>query len=231
MSIRGKEILIIDDDPDVRRIISKILSNVGIVVAEAGNVKEALSSVQKRRPHLILLDLQMSPDTGYVFLEACKNQSICKGIPVIVVSGLNDRSSIAKAFTFGAKDYLMKPLNATLLLQKIRKLFIRSGDDSFLKVDFPIADAPTMTVTVPSILTAINDIGLQIRSPIRLSQEERVRVTTPVLTENQLDSVLQKSGPEVAKTLGEGQFMNEIRFIGISYQASLKIRSIIKRWS
>lgn len=231
MSLRGKDVLIIDDDPDVRRIISKILSNVGIMVSEASNVKEALQVVQKRRPHLVLLDLQMSPDTGYVFLEECKKQPIFSGIPIIVVSGMNDRQSVAKAFTFGAKDYLMKPLNAALLLQKMRKLFIRSSDSAFLKVDFTIAEAPSMTVSVPSVLIAISDIGLQIRSPIRLSQEERVRVSAPILTENQLDSVLQKSGPEVAKTLGESQFMNEIRFIGISYPTSLKIRSIIKRWS
>lgn len=231
MSIRGKEVLIIDDDPDVRRIISKILSNVGIVVSEVSNVKEALSALLKRRPHLVLLDLQMAPDTGYVFLEECKKRPIYSGIPIIVVSGVNDRQSISKAFAFGAKDYLVKPLNAALLLQKIRKLFISTGENSFLKVDFALADAPTMTVSVPSILIAISDIGLQIRSPIRLSQEERVRVSASVLTDNQLDSVLQKSGPEVAKTLGEGQFMNEIRFIGISYPVSLKIRSIVKRWS
>ena len=231
MSIRGKEILIIDDDSDVRRIINKILSNVGIVVSEAQNVKEALAAVQKRRPHLVLLDLQMAPDTGYVFLEECRNHAIYKGIPIIVVSGVNDRQSIAKAFTFGAKDYLMKPINAALLLQKIRKLFIHSSESAFMKVDFQAANAPSLTVSVPSILIAISEIGLQIRSPIRLSHEERVRVSAAILTENQLDSVLQKSGPEVAKTLGEGQFMNEIRFIGISYPTSLKIRAIIKRWS
>jgi len=72
-------------------------------------------------PDLILLDIQMPEMDGYETIKILKNHDIYTNIPVIFVSALVDEESINKCFELGAADYVQKPYDRTLLINKIEK--------------------------------------------------------------------------------------------------------------
>jgi twitching motility two-component system response regulator PilH len=115
---KGKSVLIVDDSTELLKLIDKILTNVGISTYTATSVSEAWKAIESSAPHAIITDLNMEPESGFVLLEKLKNNKKYATIPVIVLSAQGDRVAIHQAFGLGAKEYVKKPLDAALILQK-----------------------------------------------------------------------------------------------------------------
>jgi diguanylate cyclase (GGDEF)-like protein/PAS domain S-box-containing protein len=104
-------ILVVDDAPDNRKLLSRILINSGYRVQTANNGAEAIHSAQESPPHLILLDISMPVMDG---IEACaqlKTDERTRDIPVIFLSAMDDIDNKMKAFRAGGVDYILKPFN------------------------------------------------------------------------------------------------------------------------
>ncbi len=173
MSIKGKEILIIDDVADQRVLVRRVLENAGISVLEADSVEQALAILAKRSPHLLLLDLQMPKVSGFDFLEKRQAMTSLQSVPVIVTSGLKDTKSIYRAISLGASDYLVKPLASPILLRKIRKQLKDTEFHSFqyLEDEMPIIQASIQTEITKATATSFNLFSL-----IRIAPETPMRV-------------------------------------------------------
>lgn len=114
------QILIIDDDPDIRTLMQKVLEKEGYSVATAKHKEEALELINQSQPLLILLDVLLSGADGREFCKWLKANSGTAHIPVIIFSAhpsINDD----KVKTYGADDFIAKPLNTELLIQKVEK--------------------------------------------------------------------------------------------------------------
>lgn len=87
-----KEVLVVEDDEQVRTIVADVLREVGLGVMNAATAEEALAMTAERRPDLIVLDLGMPPGcmTGTEFLARLRETPAWAGIPVVIVSGLAD---------------------------------------------------------------------------------------------------------------------------------------------
>jgi CheY-like chemotaxis protein len=115
-------ILIIDDDPDIRTLMQKVLEKEGYLVDTAKHKEEALEKIARSQPLLILLDVLLSGADGRELCQYIKSNSSTANIPVIIFSAhpsINDD----KVKTYGAEDFIAKPLNTELLLQKVEKHF------------------------------------------------------------------------------------------------------------
>ena len=110
-------VMLVDDDIDVREVMSEILMARGYVVLQAGNGLEAMEVLTKtaRLPSLVLLDMAMPTMDGPAFLRVRAQDPILKDIPVLVVSG----SAPPRAATEGIEGFLRKPVEVTQLLQAI----------------------------------------------------------------------------------------------------------------
>jgi two-component system, NtrC family, nitrogen regulation response regulator NtrX len=110
------EILIVDDEADIRELTAGILEDEGYQTRKACNSDEALSAIVSRRPSLVLLDiwLQGSELDGIEILEAI--QSDYPGIPVIMMSGHGNIETAVTAINLGAYDFIEKPFNSDRLL-------------------------------------------------------------------------------------------------------------------
>ena len=116
-----QKILLVDDEDDIIKMnmLRLIESNYEVISAADGT--EALEKAEKETPDLILLDVVMSGMDGLATLARLKDSPATSSIPVIMLSGVGDRSAWNKAKLSGAADFSAKPFNGEMLLEAIKK--------------------------------------------------------------------------------------------------------------
>ena len=112
-------ILIVDDEPQNLAVLEHILSPHHLLVF-ARDGDEALLAVQKHRPSLILLDIEMPGMNGYAVCRALKTNPATENIPVIFISGKSAEGDEATGFEVGAVDYIVKPVSPAIVLARVR---------------------------------------------------------------------------------------------------------------
>ena len=113
------EVLVVDDEADIRELVSGVLEDEGYTVRTAANSSEALEAIEERRPSLVLLDvwLQGSKLDGLQILEEVKRRD--PTLPVIMISGHGNLDTAVAAVREGAVDFIEKPFQATRLLHLV----------------------------------------------------------------------------------------------------------------
>lgn len=111
-----KSILIVDDSPSEIRIIMEVLKNDYAVVASTSG-EDALASIEKKKPDLILLYVNMEPMDGYQVCEEIRKSD--ESLPIIFISSNNSTDEILKGFQVGGFDYIVKPIDPVILPKKI----------------------------------------------------------------------------------------------------------------
>ena len=117
-------ILIVDDEPQIRRVMRTMLTSEGYTVLEAKNGEEALDALRREHPGLILLDVNMPGMSG---LDACREIRRTSDVPVIMLTVRNTERDKVSALDAGADDYVVKPFGAPELLARIRAALRRSA--------------------------------------------------------------------------------------------------------
>ncbi len=110
-------VLVVDDDPHVRRFLRATLTGHGHAVFEATSVAEALAAIVERAPAIVLLDLGLPDGDGLTVLRSLRTDS---KIPVIVLSARGQEGDKVAALDSGADDYLTKPFGTGELMARIR---------------------------------------------------------------------------------------------------------------
>jgi two-component system KDP operon response regulator KdpE len=116
-------ILVVDDEPQLRRAMKATLTDLGYSVLEAKSGEEALTALRRDAPDLLLLDLNMPGIGG---LETCRAVRETSDIPIIVLSVRNTERDKVQALDAGADDYVTKPFGIQELLARIRAAMRRS---------------------------------------------------------------------------------------------------------
>ena len=114
-------IIVIDDDPLIRLVVTMALQAVGITTSEAVSGEEGLQLFNEKGADAILLDVMM-PDgmDGFVACEKFRSLTEGKYTPILMMTGLEDMESINHAFKAGATDFITKPINIPLLGHRVR---------------------------------------------------------------------------------------------------------------
>jgi adenylate cyclase len=113
------EVLVVDDTPENRDLLSRRVAKEGHVVTLAENGRVAMEKLRAKAFDLVLLDIMMPEMSGYDVLEQVKADDSLRHIPVIVISALSEIDSVVRCVQLGAEDYLFKPFNAVLLKARI----------------------------------------------------------------------------------------------------------------
>lgn len=116
----GATVLIVDDQPGNIQMVGSQLAAAGFDVMPARSGEQALARIRARTPDLILLDLLMPGIDGFAVLAQLRADSQLAALPVIVLTALQDRQLLVRAFTAGAVDYLTKPFVVEELLARVR---------------------------------------------------------------------------------------------------------------
>jgi two-component system KDP operon response regulator KdpE len=110
-------ILVVDDEPQIRRVLRATLTAHGYVISDAKNGEEALDSIRKQRPDLVLLDVNM-PGMGGI--ETCREIRRISDAPIIMLTVRSAERDKVSALDAGADDYVVKPFGIEELLARIR---------------------------------------------------------------------------------------------------------------
>lgn len=117
----SKRILIVDDDPDSRTILTCILESGGYEVGVANDGFEAIKEIGDHPPDLVLLDVMMPGKNGFEVCEWVKSNPKISHIFIIMISAKSDPISQGRALSLGASDYLTKPINPFEVLDCVIK--------------------------------------------------------------------------------------------------------------
>ncbi|BCM21675.1 response regulator transcription factor [Mesorhizobium sp. J8] len=118
MTNQTVSILVVDDEPPIRKLLRVGLGSQGYSVSEAPNAKAAIELMQAERPDLILLDLGLPGMTGTELLGKWRGDGL--DIPVVILSSRTDEAGIVAALELGADDYVTKPFGMNELVARIR---------------------------------------------------------------------------------------------------------------
>ncbi len=130
-------ILLVDDDLVVRAKISEALELDAFEVIVAKNGHDGIDAYFKYRPDLVLVDAVMPILDGFEFCEKLKGLDANRLTPILMITSLDDDDSVEKAFAAGANDYVTKPVNLTILRQRVRNMVQQSQQ---VKDKFRIAE-------------------------------------------------------------------------------------------
>jgi len=117
-----KRILVVDDEPDILKVIAVRLKAQGYEILTAVDGKEALDLIQQQRPDLVLLDLRLPVMDGYEVCRRMKSDDDLKDIPVIILTATVPEKLAQKMEELKANDYMTKPFIPENLLEKVKKL-------------------------------------------------------------------------------------------------------------
>ena len=144
-------ILIVDDDPSIRRLLAMTLAFSGFMTENASTAKEGLKKGADEHFDLILLDLGLPDMSGVNFLERYR---VDEQTPVIVVSAIHDETDKIAALNAGADDYVTKPFNADELIARIKANLRRVPPSPEISPILIVAD---MRMDVPNRIVSIED--------------------------------------------------------------------------
>jgi CheY-like chemotaxis protein len=166
-------ILVVEDDPINRILLSTCLQEEGHTIRTAENGRQALDMLHRERFDLMLLDLLMPEIDGFEVLRQIKARPDLRNLPIIVVSAEEDMKSIVRCIEMGAADYLPKPCEPTLLKTRVKtslamKRFYERGPHKgkILIIDDDLLNRTVLSVNLTeegyTVATAENgSIGLQ----------------------------------------------------------------------
>jgi two-component system nitrogen regulation response regulator NtrX len=114
------DILVVDDEADIRLLIKGILNDEGLAVREAGNSDETLKKIAERQPSLVILDIWLQGSTmdGMQILQHLRKE--CPELPVIMISGHGNIETAVAAIKIGAYDFIEKPFKADRLILQVQ---------------------------------------------------------------------------------------------------------------
>ncbi|MCB1740759.1 MAG: adenylate/guanylate cyclase domain-containing response regulator, partial [Gammaproteobacteria bacterium] len=118
--VNSSTVLVIDDDPDSREILMRYLQRKGHRALTARNGEDGLAMLRALAFDAILLDLDLPHLNGYGVLQQLKSDPVFAAIPVVIVSGFNERETVAHCLEQGADDFIAKPFDPVLLLSRLR---------------------------------------------------------------------------------------------------------------
>ncbi len=132
-------ILVVDDEPQIRRVLRTTLSAQGYTILEAKSGEEALETVRRERVDLVLLDVNLPGISG---LETCRELRSSSDVPIIMLTVRNAEADKVQALDAGADDYVVKPFGSDELMARIRAALRRTAPGEAL----PTLETPDLKI-------------------------------------------------------------------------------------
>ncbi|MBV8197448.1 MAG: response regulator transcription factor [Candidatus Eremiobacteraeota bacterium] len=123
-----KRVLIVDDEPEIARVLEAYLEGEGMIVETCGSVASALEALTRRNPDLLVLDVSLPDGTGLDVLRAAALPNA--RVPTIMLTARSDEADRVVGLELGADDYVTKPFSPREVVARVHSLFRRINDSA-----------------------------------------------------------------------------------------------------
>lgn len=151
-----KKLLIVDDDPGIRRLFCRIFDGEEYQVLSARDGEEALSATERGRPDLVVLDINMPRLNGYQVCGRLRAGTATRHLPILMLSAGAGLSDKLPGFELGADDYVVKPFNPQELKARVEALLARS--QSYLAAN-PLTRLPGSPAIAMEVVRRLKTAG------------------------------------------------------------------------
>jgi DNA-binding response OmpR family regulator len=164
-------ILVVDDDPDILKMAESILVAAGHTVFVAEDALRAIDWLNHINFDLLLSDANMPQYSGFDLINTIRNNDRYKDMAIAMLTGLRERKDVERALKMGIDDYIVKPLDPMLFVQKINSLFEKKPAQKYAEVHLsPSQGKASMKRNIT--VETISEMGIQIvtEDPVKIGQ-------------------------------------------------------------
>lgn len=220
-------ILVVDDDPDILKIVEKVLSMNQHTVYMASDAMKAMDLLNASTYDLLISDANMPRFSGFELVRTVKNNKRFHRMAICMLTGLREKKDITKAIRAGVDDYIVKPIDPALLLNKIEAILLKKPPMEKAEINIPEdAKYATAQVTTTARVTHLSELGLVLRSRVEIPDGMAVQIATDLFSKMEM-----KTPPSLkvigCKKLVEFDYEISIAFVGVSESFHQKVRAWI----
>jgi len=217
-------LLIVDDDVFFLKMTRKILEFSGYSVAVAVDSSTAFEKLKKDNFDLILTDANMPGGSGFDFVRKVKNDPATFEIPVAMLTGRRNREDVLKGLECGAVDYIVKPIDPDLFLEKINGLLAPKKKElaGLDYIELPVQ--ATARWEIKFEITSISEQGLTLFSPIAIAPNSYFILSSYLFGKIQIDRPHLKVIECLPQPTRENTFFIRAHFVGVNQSELQRIR-------
>ena len=157
------KVLVVDDDPDIRRLVEMVLSREGFLATSVESAQEAYKKITASKPDLIVLDLQLPDEDGFGVCKKLRMDPATTNIPILMLTVQSVDSYKIAGLELGADDYVVKPFNQGELVARVKAILRRTRAKEEVQ---PIIQDGTLTLHLEKHVLEISG------KPVDLSPKE-----------------------------------------------------------
>ena len=181
----AKKILVVEDEPDIRKLVHYNLTQERFKVIEAEDGEKALKSVQREKPHLIVLDLMLPGLSGLELCRSLRERPETSQIPILMLTAKAGEADRIVGLEMGADDYLTKPFSPRELVARVKAILRRSemhgaaaGTEVYekgpLKINFSTYETIVRGKAVRLTLKEFELLGFLVQNPNRVLSRDQL---------------------------------------------------------
>lgn len=215
-------ILVVDDDQDILKLSKAVLGHEKHVVLTASDAIQAMDILNTQLVDLLISDANMPHYSGFDLVQTIKKEAHLAELPIAMLTGLRERKDIEKAIRLGVDDYIVKPIDPMILIQKIDNMLSKNPPKEMPKIEF--SSHPHSIVSKVSLdvtLVSISEINLCLTSSIEFTIGQIVDIQSDFFHElgeapppMKVQDILEKDGQRIVRLnyLGAKEsFLQKIR--------------------
>lgn len=174
MTEEAEPVLIVDDEPDLSRLLQFNLKGAGFQPTVVGTAMEALAAAEKERPTVVLLDLMLPDLPGTEVCRRLRAHPTLHDVGILMLTARSDDYDRIVGFELGCDDYVVKPFNVREVILRVRALCRRVGERRAASTSNAAAPGVTSTASAPIAPTASSGAALRWRGLVVDSAKHRV---------------------------------------------------------
>ncbi len=185
MAINGQKILVVEDEPDIRKLVNYNLAQEHYKVIEAEDGEQALKAIQRDKPHLVVLDLMLPGLSGIELCKILRERSDTAKLPILMLTAKAGEADRVVGLEMGADDYLSKPFSPRELVARVRAILRRADgaasqdtlpayDRGELKIDFSTYEVFVRGKSVKLTLKEFELLRFLVQNPSRVLSRDQL---------------------------------------------------------
>lgn len=165
-------ILVVDDDPDILVLAEQVLGAAGHTVFVAEDAIRAMDWLNQIDFDLLLSDANMPHYSGFDLIGTLRNDTRYKNMSVAMLTGLRERKDVERAVKMGVDDYIVKPIDPLILVQKINSLFEKRPAQTYPEISLSGTNMSKGGILHSVTVEAVSELGARVvcKMPLQIGQ-------------------------------------------------------------